>query len=145
MGVAGSYEGPLMDTSKFVFPIVHALHGAPSHDGDALLVEATAGDGTVLRFALPLDNVQHMIAFLLVWVGKIGVNRSIVAQTDAMESQGRLPIPATSIAIGEPNGEEGSRHLGRPRRTSLFSAGIRLRIPGSFIADGRHATDAMIS
>jgi hypothetical protein len=120
MGVAGN-EGPLMDTSKVVFPIVHALHGAPSHDGDALLVEATAGDGTVLRFALPLDNVQHMIAFLLVWVGKIGVNRSIVAQTDAMESQGRLPIPATSIAIGEPNGEEGYLGISVGRAELVFS------------------------
>jgi hypothetical protein len=49
--------------------------------------------------------VQHFVAFLLISVGKIGVMRG-----DQI-SDGPIgqcpPVPATSIAIGEPEGDEG--------------------------------------
>jgi hypothetical protein len=38
-----------------------------------------------------------------------------------MESQGRLPIPATSIAIGEPNGDEGYLGISVGRAELIFS------------------------
>ena len=46
----------MIDQGKLAFPIVHALDGRPSDDGTALLVEATAFDGSVLRFAVPIDK-----------------------------------------------------------------------------------------
>jgi hypothetical protein len=109
----------MTDQGKLVFPVVHSLEGRPTDDGTALLVEATAFDGSVLRFAIPVDNVKHFIAFLLLWVGTISAGQAGNGDSDAAHvGEGSLPIPATSIAIGEPNGNEGraSGFLRRPRQ-----------------------------
>jgi hypothetical protein len=111
----------MTDGGGFDFPIVHSLQGSPSDDGDALLVEATAFDGSVVRFAIPLDNVQHFIAFLLVRVGKISASQPSCSDADALETGGRLPIPATSIAIGEPHGDEGYLGISVGRAELIFS------------------------
>src|SRR5262245_16532068 len=116
----------MTDPGKLVFPIVQSLDGRPSDDGTALLVEATGFDGSVLRFAVPIDNVKHFIAFLLVWVGAIseGQRKSDVPSDDAtdnMVAEGSLPIPATSIAIGEPNGDEGYLGISVGRAELVFS------------------------
>src|SRR5258708_443190 len=97
----------MADQSGPVFPIVHSLEARPTDDGVQLLVEATAFDGSVLRFAIPVDNVKHFIAFLLVWVGQISAGQADGDDTGAGMAAGSLPIPATSIAIGESNGDEG--------------------------------------
>jgi hypothetical protein len=111
----------MTDQGKLVFPIVHALNGQPSDDGTALLVEATAFDGSVLRFAIPVDNVKHFIAFLLVWVGTISAGQAVDHDSAADTSEGSLPIPATSIAIGEPNGNEGYIGISVGRAELVFS------------------------
>jgi hypothetical protein len=92
------------DQSERQFPIVYSFDGAASADGTALLVEATGFDGSVMRFAIPIDNVKHFIAFLLVWIGTISATHGDDAEVAGAST---LPIPATSIAIGEPSGEEG--------------------------------------
>jgi hypothetical protein len=79
------------------FPIIHTLQGGPSKDGNMLVVEAATFDDKVLRFAIPIDNVQHVIAFLLIWVGKISAQENR-PETDDRERPGSLPIPATSIS-----------------------------------------------
>src|ERR1700756_3174261 len=91
------------DQSERQFPIAYSLDGAPSAEGTALRVAATALDGS---FAIPIDSVKHFIAFLLVWIGTISATRE---NGDDAEVAGgsTLPVPATSIAIGEPSGEEG--------------------------------------
>jgi hypothetical protein len=38
-------------------------------------VEAIGFDGSAMRFAIPIDNVKHFIAFLLVWIGTISATR----------------------------------------------------------------------
>jgi hypothetical protein len=116
----------MTDPGKLVFPIVQSLDGRPSDDGTALLVEATGFDGSVLRFAVPVDNVKHFIAFLLVWVGAIseGQRKSDEPRDEAagdMVAEGSLPIPATSIAIGEPNGDEGYLGISVGRAELVFS------------------------
>jgi hypothetical protein len=98
-----------MDQAGPAFPIVHSLEARPSDDGVQLLVEATAFDGTVLHFAIPVDNVKHFIAFLLVWVGQISAG------------QGTADEAATSIAIGEPNGDEGYLGISVGRAELVFS------------------------
>jgi hypothetical protein len=110
----------MIDQGKLAFPIVHALDGRPSDDGKALLVEATAFDGSVLRFAVPIDNVKHFIAFLLVWVGTISVGQASEDDPDTA-IQSSLPIPATAIAIGEPNGAEGYIGISVGRAELVFS------------------------
>jgi hypothetical protein len=97
------------------FPIIHTLQGGPSEDGNMLLVEAATFEDKVLRFAIPIDNVQHVIAFLLIWVGKISA-----AQENRPET-GSLPIPATSISIGEPHGDEGYLGISVGRAELMFS------------------------
>jgi hypothetical protein len=110
----------MTDQGKLVFPVVHSLEGRPTDDGSALLVEATAFDGTVLRFAIPVDNVKHFIAFLLLWVGTM--SQSDNGDSDAAHvGEGSLPIPATSIAIGEPNGDEGYIGISVGRAELIFS------------------------
>ena len=108
------------DQSERQFPIVYSFDGAPSADGTALLVEATGFDGSVMRFAIPIDNVKHFIAFLLVWIGTISASRE---NGDDSEVAGgsTLPIPATSIAIGEPSGEEGYIGIAVGRAELVFS------------------------
>jgi hypothetical protein len=110
----------MIDQGKLAFPIVHALDGRPSDDGTALLVEATAFDGSVLRFAVPIDNVKHFIAFLLVWVGTISAGQASDDNPDAA-TESSLPIPATAIAIGEPNGAEGYIGISVGRAELVFS------------------------
>jgi hypothetical protein len=111
----------MTDDGARAFPIIHALDGRPSDDGTALLVEATAFDGSVLRFAVPIDNVKHFIAFLLVWVGTISAGQAGDDDPDAAPTQSSLPIPATAIAIGEPNGAEGYIGISVGRAELVFS------------------------
>src|SRR5215475_14460468 len=92
------------DTSSF--PIIYSFEGHPSKDGSFFLIEGTAFDGTVVRLAIPLDNIQHFIAFLLTWVGTISSKHPGDAPIDGSESNGRIPIPATSIAIGPTKGDD---------------------------------------
>jgi len=74
----------------------------------------------VLRFAIPVDNVKHFIAFLLLWVGTM--SQSDNGDSDAAHvGEGSLPIPATSIAIGEPNGDEGYIGISVGRAELIFS------------------------
>jgi hypothetical protein len=112
----------MTDQGKLVFPVVHSLEGRPTDDGTALLVEATAFDGSVLRFAIPVGNVKHFIAFLLLWVGTISAGQAGNGDSDAAHvGEGSLPIPATSIAIGEPNGNEGYIGISVGRAELIFS------------------------
>jgi hypothetical protein len=87
------------------YPLVRHAQGGPAPDNNALLVEAATADGEPVRFALSLSDVQHFVAFLLISVGKIGVIR------DDQVPDGPIgqcpPVPATSIAIGQPEGDEG--------------------------------------
>ena len=110
-----------MDHDGLKFPIIHSLEAQPSDDGMQLLVQATAFDGNVLRFALPVDNVKHFIAFLLVWVGQMSAGQGSGDEADAGMAAGSLPIPATSIAIGQPNGDEGYLGISVGRAELVFS------------------------
>jgi hypothetical protein len=108
------------DNSTPVFSIIHTLQGGPSEDGNMLLVEAATFDEKVLRFAIPIDNVQYFIAFLLIWVGKISAAQENRSETDDTEGVS-LPIPATSISIGEPHGGEGYLGISVGRAELTFS------------------------
>ena len=81
------------------FPVVYSFDAHPSDDGSTLAVEATCFDKTVVRFAVPVDNIQHMIAFLLIWVHMVSPENSNKGQSDGFKSE-RIPIPARSMAIG---------------------------------------------
>jgi hypothetical protein len=111
----------MTDGDASEFPIVYSLQGGPSSDGRMLLVEATAFDGSVVRFGLPADNVKHVIAFLLVWVATISAGRTNGADTGAADSEAALPIPATSIAVGAPDGSEGYLGISVGRADLVFS------------------------
>jgi hypothetical protein len=96
----------MTEQSTHAFPIIYSFEGNPSADGSFFLVEGTSFDGNVVRFAIPLENIQHFVAFLLIWAGTIGADQSGGGGADDPQSDGRIPIPATSIAIGQPNGNE---------------------------------------
>jgi hypothetical protein len=89
-----------------VFPVIYSFEGHPSEDGSVFLIEGTAFDGTVVRLAIPLDNIQHFIAFLLTWVGTISSELPGEAPVGESESNGRIPVRATSIAIGPTKGDD---------------------------------------
>jgi hypothetical protein len=115
------------DNNTAMFSIIHTLQGAPSEDGNALLVEAATFDNKVVRFAIPIGNIQHFIAFLLIWVGKISVAQDS-RPADGTQCTGSLPIPATSISIGEPQGDEG--YLG----ISVGCAELMFSVPASALS-----------
>jgi hypothetical protein len=101
------------------FPVVHAFNGWPSDDGKTFMLEATGADGNVVRFALSVDNVKHVIAFLLVSIAPLG---AATPQDDAPVGNEEIPpIPATSISVGAPNGHEGYLGISVGRAELLFS------------------------
>jgi hypothetical protein len=106
------------NSNTAIFSIIHALQGGPSEDGTALLVEAATFDDKIVRFAIPIENIQHFIAFLLIWVGKISASQDRGAETGGTQS---LPIPVTSISIGEPEGGEGYLGISVGRAELTFS------------------------
>ncbi|HEY2138143.1 MAG TPA: hypothetical protein VGH49_19820 [Xanthobacteraceae bacterium] len=93
------------------FPVIYEFDGRPSADGDTLLTRATAFDGNVIPFAIPIDNVKHFIAFLLAWAGTLGAHQAH-DDDNALAGTSILAIRATSIAIGGPSGAEG--YIGIP-------------------------------
>lgn len=109
----------MTEQDKRIFPVVYSFEGQPSSDGPTFLVEGTCFDGSTVRFAIPVDNIQHFIAFLLVWVR--AMSDAADKQADNADSAGRIPIPATSIAIGQPSGDEGYIAVSVGRAELLFS------------------------
>jgi hypothetical protein len=99
------------------FPVIYSFEGGPSADEQTLLVRATGFDQSVTTFAIPVDNVKHFIAFLLAWVGAI----SAVAETADGGEAHVMPIPATSIAIGAPSGQEGYIGISVGRAELVFA------------------------
>jgi hypothetical protein len=94
-----------LEIGAVMYPLVRHAQGGPAPDNNALLVEAATADGEPVRFALSLADVQHFVAFLLISVGKIGVVRGDRISDGPIGQC--LPVPATSIAIGQPEGDEG--------------------------------------
>ena len=102
------------------FPVIYSFEGGPSADGQALLVKGTGFDASVTTFAIPVDNVKHFIAFLLAWVGTL----SAAGAADDTGTPGEaqvMPIPATSIAIGAPSGQEGYIGISVGRAELVFA------------------------
>src|SRR5262249_29669839 len=102
------------------FPLIFSFEGGPSADGQTLLVRATGFDESVTSFAIPVDNVKHFIAFLLAWVGTISAAAG-VDDTDAPDEAQVMPIPATSVAIGAPSGQEGYIGISVGRAELVFA------------------------
>jgi hypothetical protein len=102
------------------FPVVYSFEGHPSPDGATLAVEATCFDKSVVRFAIPVDNIQHLIAFLLVWVHHISPENCDNGQPEGYESK-CIPIPARSMAIGETDGEHAYIGISVGRAELVFS------------------------
>jgi hypothetical protein len=69
------------------FPVVYSFDAHPSDDGATLAIEATCFDKTVVRFAVPVDNIQHMIAFLLIWVHMISPEKSNNGQAEGFQKR----------------------------------------------------------
>ena len=104
------------------FPVIWSFEGGPSADGQALLVKATGFDASVTTFAIPVDNVKHFIAFLLAWVGTLSAaNGATPMDADDPGEVQVMPIPATSIAIGAPSGEEGYIGISVGRAELVFA------------------------
>jgi hypothetical protein len=87
------------------FPLVQFVHGGPSQDGQSLLVEAATTQGPV-QFSIALADVKHLVAFLLVSAGKMTALAPAEAGTAPSAAECR-PIPATSISVGEADGDQG--------------------------------------
>jgi len=102
------------------FPLIYSFEGGPSPDGQTLLVKATGFDESVTSFAIPVDNVKHFIAFLLAWVGTISATGA-PDEADAPDEAQVMPIPATSIAIGAPSGQEGYIGISVGRAELVFA------------------------
>jgi len=111
----------MIDDESVELPVIHSLNAHPSDDDATLLVEATAFDGGIVRFAVPVDNVRHVIAFLLVWMATISAGKENSGEPATGYDQSALPIPATSIAVGAPNGSEGYLGISVGRAELVFS------------------------
>src|SRR5262245_20301037 len=109
----------MAEQGKKIFPVVYSFEGHPSEDNSTFLVEGTCFDGSTVRFAVPIDNIQHFIAFLLIWVRTL--SDAVDENPDDPGSQGRLPIPATSFAIGQPSGDEAYIAISVGRAELIFS------------------------
>lgn len=101
-------------------PVIDAFDAEPSEDGETLMIRATASDGSVLPFAIRVDDVKHFIALLLAWTGTIGAQGKTADSNDTI-GDGIAPIPADSIAIGQPNGQEGYIGISVGRAELVFA------------------------
>jgi hypothetical protein len=110
----------MADQTHRIFPVIYSFEGQPSDDSSTFLVEGTGFDGSVVRFAIPLDNIQHFVAFLLAWAQTIGSEDPSGDQAERHENR-LIPIPATSIAIGQPQGKEAFIGISVGRAELLFS------------------------
>ena len=106
------------------YPVIRNAQGGPSEDGDALLVEASTAEGLPVRFAVPLSEIHHFVSFLLVSVGKISAYQTLRRLPEPLPAGPCRPIPATSIAIGEPEHGEGYLGISVGRAELLFSMPI---------------------
>jgi hypothetical protein len=111
----------MTDQTNRIFPVIYSFEGQPSDDSSMFLVEATAFDGSVVRFAIPLDNIQHFVAFLLVWSRATSSGGPSGDQVERSDNERLIPIPATSIAIGQPQGKEAFLGIAVGRAELLFS------------------------
>ena len=107
-----------------LFPRLCGADGQLSGDGGALLVEATASGGDVVRFSIDLADVQHLVSYLLVWASRLGGRAG--AGTNAGEEAQIFshPIPASSVAMGKSDGEEGYLAISVGPAELLFSMPI---------------------
>jgi hypothetical protein len=103
------------------YPLVRSAQGGPAPDGKALLVEGATADGEPVRFALSLTDVQHFVAFLLISVGRMSIARDDDGPTTDDSVGQSPPVPATSIAIGQPEGEEGYLGIAVGQAELVFS------------------------
>lgn len=106
------------------FPLVRDAKGGPSPDGRALLVEAETAEGGVLRFAVTMTDVQHIVAFLLITAGKISARQGFQRPSPDDAIPAGSPIPATSISIGESTGDEGYLGIAVGEAELVFSVPI---------------------
>jgi hypothetical protein len=103
------------------YPLVRSAQGGPAPDGKALLVEGVTAEGEPARFALSLTDVQHFVAFLLISVGLMSITRDDDGPTTDDSVGQSPPVPATSIAIGQPEGEEGYLGIAVGQAELVFS------------------------
>jgi len=101
------------------YPLVRQAQGGPTPDGTALLVEAATAEGKPVRFAISLTDVQHFVAFLLISTGAVGAMQEDAASSDNVGQS--PPVPVTSIAVGEPDGNEGYLGIAVGRAELVFS------------------------
>jgi len=113
-----------MEDDRVGFPLIRSARGGPSPDGESLLVEGATADGQPVRFAVPLCEVQHFVSFLLVSVGKISAFQKPQDRPDLVAAGPSRPIPATSVAIGEPEDDEGYLVMTVGHAELLFSMPI---------------------
>jgi len=109
------------ETNRATYPLMRFAQGGPAPDGKALLVEGATADGEPVRFALSLTDVQHFVAFLLISVGKLSVAQDDYGRTADGTVGQSPPVPATSIAIGQPEGEEGYLGIAVGQAELVFS------------------------
>ena len=128
-----------------IYPLVRYAQGGPAPDGKALLIEGATAEGGPVRFSLSLGDVQHFIAFLLVSVGQIGVTRGAPTPIPDEAIQQSAPVPATSIALGQPQGDQGYLGIAVGRAEIVFSIPLsafdelgRTMLTISARTDGRH-------
>ena len=103
------------------FPLVLQVQGGPSPDGRAMLVEAATVEGEMLRFAVALTDIQHLVAFLLVSAGKVSAAQGLAASSANPAASMNLPIPVTAIDLGEPVGNEGYLGISVGQAELVFS------------------------
>jgi hypothetical protein len=109
------------ESNLATYPLMRFAQGGPAPDGKALLVEGATADGEPVRFALSLTDVQHFVAFLLISVGKLSIALDVQGPS-ADDTVGQSPpVPATSIAIGQPEGEEGYLGIAVGQAELVFS------------------------
>lgn len=107
--------------SDSIYPLVRYAQGGPAPDGEALLIEGATAEGGPVRFSLCLGDVQHFVAFLLISVRQIGVVRGDPAPIPDAAIVQSPAVPATSIAVGQAQGDQGYLGVAVGRTELVFS------------------------
>ena len=129
-----------------LFPLMLQVQGGASPDGGSLLVEAATVDGEMLRFAVALTDIQHLVAFLLVSAGKVTATQGLGCHVAGL----RRGDESSHSRHRDRRRRAGrkrrlSRNLRGPGRARVFGPDVGIRSTRPHHADAQRAVQAAIA
>ena len=94
------------ETVRLEYPLLGEARAQLSDDGQALLIDGTAFDDTVVRFAVGLSDVRNLVAFLVTTLAKLDRQNPAVAALMQRHAMPAEPVSISSFSVSEGAGAD---------------------------------------